>query len=259
MYCCAEDTLIWMWDGSKKLAKDVKEGDVLIGEDGNQVIVDCMTRGEDILYEIKQSYGDNYKVIGKHLLTLKDQNNNTVDISAEDFYKLPKYKQKRFFKYACAGIEWPYAKIDLDPYILGIWLGDPTSNRDKFESDDIEVIKAWYNWCVLNNCEIIHVKGNRYNITSFNESKNIPVGSNNMSECLGCSKKPSLLCASSVELQELMNIEDIDERIKYKNLSKLSSVQKTLLNTTNEYLLELYNWKISAEKLYKNVERNKKV
>ena len=46
---------------------------------------------------------------------------------------------------------------------------------------------------------------------------------------------------------------------KYKNLSKLTSVQKTLLNTTNEYLLELYNWKISAEKLYKNVDRNKKV
>jgi hypothetical protein len=259
MYCCAEDTLIWMWDGSKKQGKEVKEGDVLIGEDGNQVIVEHMTRGENTLYEIRQQYADNYKVIGKHLLTLKDENNNTVDISAEDFYKLPRYKQKKYFRYKCQSIEWPSVNVDLDPYILGIWLGDPTSNRDKFESDDIEVIKSWYNWCVLNNCEIIHIKGNRYNISSFNESKNIPVGSNNMSECVGCSKKPSLLCASSVELQELMNIENIDERIKYKNLSKLSSVQKTLLNTTNEYLLELYNWKISAEKLYKNIDRNKKV
>ena len=258
MYCCAEDTLIWMWDGSKKLAKDVKEGDVLIGEDGNQVIVDCMTRGEDILYEIKQSYGDNYKVIGKHLLTLKDKNDNVVDISAEDFCNLPRYKQKRFFKYACAGIEWPYAKIDLDPYILGIWLGNGISRGDGFISDDIEIIKSWYNWCIINNCEITHVKGNRYNINSVNESKHIPIGYNNMSDCVGCSKKPSLLCASSVELQELIKIATIDERLRYKNLSKLSSGQKALLSTTNEHLIELYNWKMSAEESYKSLDKSAK-
>jgi len=69
--CFGIDTPVLMWDGSKKMSQDIKIGDILIGDDGNQRKVSNTTSGESELYKIKQLNGDDYIVNKNHILTLK--------------------------------------------------------------------------------------------------------------------------------------------------------------------------------------------
>jgi hypothetical protein len=69
--CFAKDTPVLMWDGSNKMSQDIIVGDVLIGDDGCQRVVERLVSGEDNLYEIKQKNGMNYIVNSKHTLVLK--------------------------------------------------------------------------------------------------------------------------------------------------------------------------------------------
>mgnify|MGYP003328691977 CR=1 FL=1 len=55
--------------------------------------------------------------------------------------------------------------IKLDPYILGLWLGDGYSNGKEFCTNDKEILDIWYNWCEDNNALIVKRKDNfRYYI-----------------------------------------------------------------------------------------------
>lgn len=69
--CFAKDTPILMYNGSCKMAQDIKIGDILVGDDGNKRIVQDTVSGLDEMYEIKQNNGDNYIVNNKHTLVLK--------------------------------------------------------------------------------------------------------------------------------------------------------------------------------------------
>jgi hypothetical protein len=53
-------------------------------------------------------------------------------------------------------IEWDKQHIDIDPYILGLWLGDGMSDCHAFSSTDPEIIKSWAIWLDTIGCETIH-------------------------------------------------------------------------------------------------------
>jgi len=90
--CFARDTPILMWDGSQKPSQDVSLGDILIGDDGEQRIVEHLVSGEDNLYEIKQKNGMSYVVNSKHILALKQagtaNNSPLVEITVDEYLKL---------------------------------------------------------------------------------------------------------------------------------------------------------------------------
>jgi hypothetical protein len=121
IFCQHEDTPIWMWDGSKKKAKDIKSGDVLIGDDGSPRIVDKLTSGEDELYEVKQKYGDSYKVIGNHLLTLEYENSRKlIDISVIDYLKYEKTLKNICRSAYCGRINWGSTETPQTSYKFGL-------------------------------------------------------------------------------------------------------------------------------------------
>ena len=68
--CVHPDTKILMFDGSIKLAKNIKLGDKLIGDDGKVRNVLNLVNGTDDMYEISQSHGKSYIVNSIHILTL---------------------------------------------------------------------------------------------------------------------------------------------------------------------------------------------
>jgi len=71
--CFDPETPILMWDGSIKMAHEVKVGDYLIDDKGNATKVKSTTSGTTQMYVIKQKrkqYLD-YKVTSNHILTLK--------------------------------------------------------------------------------------------------------------------------------------------------------------------------------------------
>jgi DNA gyrase/topoisomerase IV subunit B len=68
--CVDPDTPIMLWNGQTKLAKNIRVGDELIGDDGNKRTVNHIVSGIDDMYEIKQAHGDSYTVNSIHILTL---------------------------------------------------------------------------------------------------------------------------------------------------------------------------------------------
>lgn len=201
MFCQDENTPIWMWSGEKKLAKDIIVGDILIGDDGLPRKVEALTSGSAEMYEISTRFGDNYRAIGKHLLSLSKKG-HIVDISVEDFLKI---KRRRDYHALYSGvIHWPEQPVPIDPYILGLWLGNGTSRGDGFSSNDTEIVKAWVNWGTANDTEFVHSSPFYYTSRGKGQGTITPVGYNSMATCRGCQKKQSLCCASLEELDELL-------------------------------------------------------
>lgn len=69
--CMALNTPIIMYDGSIKMVQDVKENDLLMGDDDTARMVLSLAKGRDIMYEIIQCNGDNYTVNSEHIISLK--------------------------------------------------------------------------------------------------------------------------------------------------------------------------------------------
>ena len=69
--CHAENTPILMFDGSIKMVQDIKEGDVLMGDDSTPRAVLSLAQGIDELYDIIPVKGEKYTVNSEHILCLK--------------------------------------------------------------------------------------------------------------------------------------------------------------------------------------------
>jgi hypothetical protein len=95
--CLHPDTKILLQNGTVKAAKDIKVGDVLLGDDNTSRNVLSICTGEEDLYLVNQTNGGSYIVNKSHILTLWDMSKATslykgsralIDISVKDYLKL---------------------------------------------------------------------------------------------------------------------------------------------------------------------------
>ena len=149
--CFSGDTNIIMYDGSVKNIKDILPDDLLMGPDSKPRKVLNTTTGLDYLYEIKTHKGDVLKVNKEHILSLrhtsKEYNGRIVNISVEDYLKqTDNFKHlHKLYKTDC--IHYPqkdYGK--LDPYFVGVWLGDGTTTDTSITTADQEVKEYLYEY-----------------------------------------------------------------------------------------------------------------
>jgi hypothetical protein len=68
--CLESSTEIPLWNGDIVMAKDIKVGDVLIGDDGTPRNVQRVFHGKGQLYNVDQVNADSYTVNDQHTLTL---------------------------------------------------------------------------------------------------------------------------------------------------------------------------------------------
>ena len=85
--CVDPETPILLWNGKTKLAKEITENDVLIGDDGLPRNISKVVSGVDTMYEIVQDFGEPYRVNSLHILTLY-HNGKIVDINLQQLLKL---------------------------------------------------------------------------------------------------------------------------------------------------------------------------
>lgn len=62
------------------------------------------------------------------------------DINIEEYLKLPKSSQRYNYTFH-TGVDFEEKKIPLDPYLLGVWLGDRTSNECSISNIDSEILQ----------------------------------------------------------------------------------------------------------------------
>lgn len=142
--CLSLRTLVKMYDGSNKEAKDIVVGDVLCGDDMLPRTVLSVKFGSGEMYRITPRKGSEWGCNGRHTLVLKAcagkgyTNGEEVEISVNDYIKWAPSKKKNFSLYR-VGVDFPRVEHILDPYFLGIWLGDGHAADAAISKPDIEI------------------------------------------------------------------------------------------------------------------------
>ncbi len=128
--CVAKGTRILMFDGTLRNVEDVQVGDLLMGDDSTPRRVLSLARGRENMYWVRQNKGDDYRVNESHILSLKRSRNEGVhrhgdvlNIEVREWLKKgPKFRSN--YKGYKVAVEFAEQAVPLDPYFLGVWLGD---------------------------------------------------------------------------------------------------------------------------------------
>ena len=206
------DTPVIMYDGTIKMIQDVKIGDQLMGDDSTPRNVLNLGRGMEMMYDIVPTKGDTYTVNESHILSLKystHKNKNVrkgdvIDIPLKDYMNLPPSYHGRggnLLGYR-VGVDFPYKEVDIDPYFLGYWLGDGSSNNSAITTIENCVIDYCYEYAEKLNLSIRQGKDyklknggvSRGTITYHISGKVLEDGSRTPNKLLMMLKKHNLVC-----------------------------------------------------------------
>ena len=164
--CLGKGTPILMYDGSIKKVEDVIVGDLLMGPDSKPRTVKSTNTGYGELYLIEQNNGNNFICNDEHILCLQTTSSPSrnmkagkeVQITASDYYKSSKtFKHRR--KGYKVGVEFEKRYLPIDPYFLGLWLGDGNSKEPAITTGDKEIVEYINRYALNNGFSIREAKG----------------------------------------------------------------------------------------------------
>lgn len=145
--CLKLGTQIIMADGSLRAVEDVLAGESLMGPDSKPRRVLNTVNGVGPLFTVRQTSGMDYTVTGNHILSTKKKKNwaahrqlpDVYNIETEAFAGKPPSFQEGFRGYRAGLLQYPERAVRLDPYFLGLWLGDGTSTQPDLTTADDEI------------------------------------------------------------------------------------------------------------------------
>lgn len=155
--CHDKDGKILMHDGTIKNVKEIKVGDLLMGPDSTPRKVLKLHRGEDEMYEITpKGMSTPIRLNGGHILHLhnkyytgiekrghKNYYGQEANITIKEYLEhSDTFKFGHFWKFS-QGFEYEEKPIPIDPYLLGIILGDGSITQTWVDvtSNDEEIYK----------------------------------------------------------------------------------------------------------------------
>ena len=145
--CLGAGTKVVMYDGTLKKVEDIKVGDLLMGDDSTPRRVLSTTTGIEQMYWIRQNRGIDYRVNKSHILSLKRSRNegkhrhgDVLNISVKEYLQKSEKFKSNYKGYKVA-VEFKEQPLEIEPYFLGIWLGDGRSSDVRVANEDKEVIE----------------------------------------------------------------------------------------------------------------------
>lgn len=156
--CLGRGTKVRMYHGGMKNVEDVVVGDLLMGPDSTPRTVSKLHRGYDEMYEVVQNAAMNYVCNSQHIVSLRRNKGWDKITKRKGNVKrpYPQYSQvanvpihellnksQTFFNGFSGykvGVEYEQKPVSLDPYFLGLWLGDGTSAGPFITSMDQEIV-----------------------------------------------------------------------------------------------------------------------
>ncbi len=157
-------TNVLLNDGTIKKIENLILGDILMGNDNTPRNVLELHHDVEEMFEIIPNKGEPYIVNKRHELVLVCTGYNEIKkgtqviISIEEYLKKSKTWKKNFKLIRSSGIIWEEIQLDIDAYMLGLWLGDGTSAEPEITNIDSEVL----NYCreyALQNDMLFNQKG----------------------------------------------------------------------------------------------------
>jgi len=141
--CFAKGTEVLMYDGTRSLVEDVTVGEQVMGHDSKPRNVLSLGRGRETMYEIKGTDGTSYTVNKSHILSIvyKDK---VMNLSVEEYLSKSEFFKSRSYGYrkAVDFLGGSVVEINIDPYWLGLWLGDGDSRDTRITNIDPEIIHS---------------------------------------------------------------------------------------------------------------------
>lgn len=124
--------------------------------------------GQNQITRSRLSKAEAYDEIIKFRKTISPS--NIFDVPLQTFLNIPLSKRLRGFR--SSGIEWPEKDVKLDPYMMGMWLGDGDSSGYGFTTADPELLEAWKSWSQEHKAEVhpCGSSGYHYNICAIGNS-----------------------------------------------------------------------------------------
>jgi phage terminase large subunit len=169
--CLEPTTEIRMANGSLKQIKDIKIGDKVSTLIGSDEVVDTHS-GRCDMYEISQGKGQPYIVTEDHLLSVKQTRKNRhkenykiiydnnydkeliYDFTAKEFSEFSENKRKKYSGFKDTFLQLKKKNNKIDPYYLGLWIGDGTSRKPYQITTADEEIVEYLNQICPDECKI---------------------------------------------------------------------------------------------------------
>jgi hypothetical protein len=242
--CNLKGTLIKMSDGLLKKVEDIVQGDNVIGKDGKPKKVITLFSGVSEMYTVNQSKGISYIVTPNHKLHLYEQKRNEyINIEVQDFIKLKPFQREKLNGIKHKGIV--YSEINkslpIDPYFLGLYLGDGNSGKYSIlvnETKDIEISQY---------LEELSIKEN-HRLSRINRNKTRPEYNDQMWDILLCYKTDKKNCYTSILRKLGLKNKHIPYMFKTSSINQRLQLLAGLLDTDGFYNEKKARFEISIAK-----------
>lgn len=165
--CHLKGTKVIMADGRLKKVEDIRLGDKVMGPDGTPRTILELHHGKDHMYKIIPSSGMNPQIVNSnHEIYYGFKNHHTGEIEFKTdtpetlmrkFEAVPSCRDK-YYLYRSNNIKFPDTEVSLDPYVLGLWLGDGTSSRPSITNMDPEVMDYLEQFANDNDLKVNYTK-----------------------------------------------------------------------------------------------------
>lgn len=166
--CLGRGTPVLMANATIKAVEKVRVGDRLMGPDSKPRTVLSVCTGQEMLYRVTPKRGDPYIVNESHILSLRKtetanaprgkrrsdfQGGRIINISVRDY--LSKSKTFRWVNKGWrAPADFGNAPMPIDPYFLGLWLGDGHSRHASITTGDDEIIEYLRAFAASHGCRV---------------------------------------------------------------------------------------------------------
>lgn len=164
--CFGIGTPLRMYDGTVKMVQDIVVGDRLMGPDGSPRTVTSLASGKQQLYRVIPNRGESWVCNESHILSLKTSGvvteshrtgegekrttirslGDVINITVRDFLKKSEGVQRQHSLYKSGSVTFDTERkpLALDPYFLGVWLGDGSSDCPAITTADSEIREMVY-------------------------------------------------------------------------------------------------------------------
>lgn len=179
--CHTKGTLVLMLNGSYKTVEDIIIGDKIMGDDSTERSVLSLTNGTTQCYQVSPNASgwDGFGCNENHLLSLiwssrgrqhRFKFGQVYNISVKDYLKLTDYDKNHFCLYR-KPVEYPENKIMIDPYFMGIWLGDGNCRDIGITNIDKEIVDYIHQTAKKYKLRVRVYDGKTYHIASETTKK----------------------------------------------------------------------------------------